>query len=140
MSEFNGIRAGYQLHLESWENDADNYQTKILDGLTKEEVIAMVNVAKLFYSEHHGGVGGTDYRRGGEEKQHEAYDKVKEILIPIGWMEEDDDYGSISEFVTDQVLGWAGEGFCDGYIRVFESFKIYYFPTAVEEVEFDNLF
>jgi hypothetical protein len=32
------IPAGYRIHVTSWENDADNYQTKTLEGVVKEHI------------------------------------------------------------------------------------------------------
>lgn len=46
------IPAGYQVHLKSWENDADYYKTEIISGLTKEEVSFYIELAKKFYSQN----------------------------------------------------------------------------------------
>ena len=38
------IPPGYQLHTTTWENDGDNYQTKILSGLSKEDVEFYISI------------------------------------------------------------------------------------------------
>lgn len=42
------IPAGYQLHVESWENDGDNYKTQIMNGLTLADVNFLLDVGKPF--------------------------------------------------------------------------------------------
>lgn len=42
------IKAGYRLTVTSWENDADNYATKVIDGLTIERARVCVAYCKLF--------------------------------------------------------------------------------------------
>ncbi|WEM34236.1 hypothetical protein [Xanthomonas phage X1] len=46
------IKPGYQVHVLSWENDADNYKTEILSGLTKDEAQFYVLLAKAFESRY----------------------------------------------------------------------------------------
>lgn len=41
------ISAGYRLTVSSWENDGDNYNTKVLDGLSREECAFYVDLCKL---------------------------------------------------------------------------------------------
>lgn len=42
------IKAGYRIEVSSWENDADNRQTKILDGLSEDQVVALVDYLNLY--------------------------------------------------------------------------------------------
>lgn len=42
------IPAGYRLTVKTWENDMDNCQTVVLEGLTKEQVAFYVDFAKGF--------------------------------------------------------------------------------------------
>ena len=41
------ISAGYRLTVESWENDADNHNTKVMEGLTFEQCNLFVDLCKL---------------------------------------------------------------------------------------------
>lgn len=45
-------KKGYLVRVVSWENDGDNYNTKEVSGLTKEEAESTVAFAKLFTSKH----------------------------------------------------------------------------------------
>lgn len=55
------IPAGYQLHISSWENDADDYRTEVLSGLTREDVAFLVSIIKQFSSRNKKpkGIGNT---------------------------------------------------------------------------------
>lgn len=44
------IPAGYQIHVTSWENDADSYATKIVSGLTEADVAFLVGVLGICHS------------------------------------------------------------------------------------------
>lgn len=44
------IKAGYRVHVTTWENDGDNYKTKTVEGLTENETHFLVEFCKLFYS------------------------------------------------------------------------------------------
>lgn len=46
------IKKGYRITVTSWENDADNYNTKTMDGFTKEEAHLFIDIFKLFYSKN----------------------------------------------------------------------------------------
>ena len=46
------ISAGYRLIVTSWENDADNYKTKSMDGLSEEATYFLGALIKLFYSKN----------------------------------------------------------------------------------------
>lgn len=45
------IKAGYRLTVTSWENDADNYATKVIDGLTFERARICAAYCELFNSD-----------------------------------------------------------------------------------------
>lgn len=49
------ILAGYRVTVESWENDADNYRTKIKEGLTQQQVTFVVEVLSHMKSSSNGG-------------------------------------------------------------------------------------
>jgi hypothetical protein len=46
------IPVGYHLIVTSWENDADNYNTKVVEGLSLEATKLLVDVIQLFYSKN----------------------------------------------------------------------------------------
>ena len=44
------IPAGYRLSVRSWENDADNYQTTVHEGLSKERAEYILEMCMMFRS------------------------------------------------------------------------------------------
>ena len=55
----NEIPAGYQLHIKTWENDADHYLTQVISGLTEEDVKFHLFIVSHFYSRN-----GFSFKRG----------------------------------------------------------------------------
>ena len=56
------IKAGYQLHVTTWECDADAYGTKIISGLTEEDTKFYIAWVKQFVSRHGWGTQGIRQR------------------------------------------------------------------------------
>lgn len=46
------FKQGYLFSLTTWENDGDNYQTQIVDGLTKAQAQFYVDLAIMHYSKN----------------------------------------------------------------------------------------
>lgn len=85
------IKAGYRLTVTSWENDADNYRTVSVDGLSEEHCRELVRLCELLYSRH-------------RDRKKKTYGN----LINRGWR-EDDEYGefmaaAISLFDFDRIF------------------------------------
>lgn len=74
------IKAGYRVTITSWENDADNYNTKIIEGLTLDQAKFYVDFAKLFTkSGWEGGIGnlcGTN-----DQEIAKAYAQIEPLAI-----------------------------------------------------------
>lgn len=51
------IPSGFRLSVTSWENDADDYQTVVLSGLTEADVHFYLDLARAFRSTHGSGDG-----------------------------------------------------------------------------------
>lgn len=104
------IKAGYRLTVTSWENDADNYNTVVVDGLTKDQVELAVDFIKLVAKSscNHKGYYGNMYDPDdGEIAQFDA--AITEVLkkhnieeeYPLDYARELYwDYGLASEFYT----------------------------------------
>lgn len=143
------INKGYQLHITAWENDGDNYKTKVISGLSKEDTKFYIQLASLFTSRNSGnpkGFGnggitecGDKYHNSCMEDVVEAISRVvadnpnasKEITNPY----ISEDFDEVYEYLVEDLLGYT-EQYCDEeyFCRVFESFKVYYFPEDVNEV------
>jgi hypothetical protein len=46
------IPAGYQLHVTTWENDGDHYETTVTSGLSKEDAEFYLHILRQFGSKH----------------------------------------------------------------------------------------
>lgn len=148
-----GIPVGYQLHISSWENDGDSRKTKIIEGLTEEDVKFYLDIAKNFTSRnnHWDKKDYPTYGNGGIKNEDLAR-IVKEALIahpnisqPVRdeWtpepeaIEVDDGADWYFEALTEFILGYPDyEGYWDqvNFCRVFDSFKVFYIPAQAEEV------
>ncbi|ATN93098.1 hypothetical protein CPT_Melville_124 [Salmonella phage Melville] len=60
------IPKGFIVRIHSWENDADNYSTQTLYGLTSLEIIELKTVLKIFKSSSEDGFGNEDFSEVGE--------------------------------------------------------------------------
>jgi hypothetical protein len=150
------IPPGYQLHVVSWENDADAYGTKIISGLTKEDVEFLLSIVKRFesHSWHRGGLGNQGNSNSTLVKViMQARDDHPGIScdLRMHWTLELPEFDDIDELHDDD-LDSAGCQACDliyellgspvdpyfydtiNFCRVFESFKVYKFDVQVPEV------
>lgn len=147
------IPAGYQLHVTTWENDADDYNTKIISGLGLKDVTFLVALAKKFHSCHNHtnkGLGNDSTTReqlvGAIEaamtvcKPNEKIQKQIDEIFNIQDEEDEDDGNGyyVYEWLTETLLGYPAnemyrydyERFC----RVYSSHEVFYFKEEVIDV------
>jgi len=136
------ISAGYQLTVTSWENDADCYMTKSIDGLNQDMVQFYVDMCKLLESRNSANRGfGNMYDPSETEidKYYEAlynvYMKHKSNVIwPASWEIESVDETNVNEIgdmcheMLLELFGYGAEGF---YTRVLEKYEVLYFPIDI---------
>jgi hypothetical protein len=129
------IPAGYQLSITSWENDGDNYKTKILYGLTREDVQFYLHFLKPFGEEF----GGEEIRTG---------DNCEQIAIESAWNKFPPTSPDLVQDVTYSIEFWKENPHqtCDwvyetigtdesgDFYRVFDSFKVHYIKTPIDDV------
>lgn len=128
------IPSGYQLQITSWTNDADNYNTTIHSGLTKEDVEFLINVIKPFKSKNNGGRFGNNDSCTSDVDEH-IFECFKNHLNSeksaySEWFEGiEEDCDGLSDLAYD-LIG------CDEYCgwRVFDSAKVFFYPEEVKEV------
>ncbi len=139
------IPAGYRITIESWENDADNYKTKLMEGLQKESTMFLVDFAKLFYSQNNwNGPKGHGNMYDPNVSELEAFRKDFEDIVSKHIKENteacllqyfyDDENGKFYEDQSDGVMDLAYElGLSGGdfYTRVLSSIKVEYIPTEI---------
>ena len=152
------IEPGYRLTITSWENDADHYKDMIFEGLAKEDVSYLIEVAQLFrsMSMHTGGFGGSARHYKMDNKGRDFWtdvadamdvvlakhpnisDKIRAIF-EIERVDEDgeeDEYwhGNYDEAIHE-LVSYPGEGYGDeGYIRVYSGHVVHFIKTEVEDV------
>jgi hypothetical protein len=140
------IPAGYRVTIESWENDADNYKTKVVEGLNESSVKFIIDFVKLFYSKnnYHGPKGfGNIYDPSDKELKElaEAYNLVinkhinKDTENNVRQYFWDDDADGFYEDHHDGVFDLAYDlglsGGCDFFTRVLDSFKVEHVPVEI---------
>ena len=117
------IKAGYMVCVTTWENDADNYKTKIRSGLTKAQALAVEKFCRFFISNERNNCTFGN-------KETVDYEVIKETMDP-------DDIVLLSQIgslegLHSRLIGQWADGY---YSRVFESIKFFYFPEDVNEVK-----
>lgn len=142
------IPAGYRVTVVSWENDADHYKTKVLEGLTEQEARFVADFASLFKSKNnHGNRGIGNMYEPSSKEMAEAQAAVKAVVarhqpLPEGVTEyfqcedagidafgdeEDDGFmDGFTEYAYE--LGLSGGDF---YTRVMESIKVEHIPEQI---------
>jgi hypothetical protein len=120
------IPKGYRITVVSWENDADNYNTKVESGLTKEEVAFKIDLCKAL--KHDGGVGNM-YQPSDSELEF-ARQILKAVLVKHSEADEGDPTDEAADTAFDYLydLGLSGGEF---FTRVCESYKVEFVPTDI---------
>lgn len=122
------INAGYRMTVVSWEGDADNYNTIIQDGMSKEDVSFYVDLLKLIDRKNNGKNDfGNMY-----EPSDEEFDRFGKALVPIfkkhgREYDEEDPHYTGGDFISDFT------GYSDHYFtRVVDKITVEYVPIAIE--------
>jgi hypothetical protein len=146
MSKVTLIHAGYRLSVTTWENDADNYKIKIVEGLTKPQVSFLVDVCNHMESASNGGFANNQFGNLYEptDGELELYSRYMLALAKAhGYdCDPDQDYDDMYDLydAADEAiyelsgyelsdLGLTGDDF---FTRVCESYTVEYIPQAVE--------
>lgn len=137
------IKAGYRLEIGSWENDADNCRTEVLDGLTEEQVRELLKLFKLFSKSHRQGGVGNMY-----EPSDKELDKYCEKLLDVYSSNPEfwNNYLSLSpeevqglaengalfaEIVSDGLIWIVGLAGSEFFTRMLDSYKVVYTPVDI---------
>lgn len=130
------ILPGYQLHIISWENDADNFNTTIYSGLTKEDVQFYIYFLGHFKSHRtYGNESIEKYPDAEKIAITNAYEKhrptspqlLEDVKSSIeDWKTSDDDHDWVNE-----TIGIWNEG--ENY-RVFDYCEVYLVSTPIPNV------
>ena len=144
------IPAGYQVHITTWENDGDCYATKIISGLTEDDVRFYIELSNKFVSRN--GWGEKGLGNGGVEssvlietisnvlKKHPNVSEETKLnwnFSKIEDPESDVDDESPYETLTELILGWPADEYywsIDNFCRVVDCVKVYHVPQEVVDV------
>ncbi len=138
------IQPGYLLKVTTWENDADNYRTIELDGLSESDVQFYIKVAELFKSAHSWPRDKDQMAFGNEDVSDAPYEPIDEIAqahraagytVPEAWDVEKakvedaewfEKYGE--DFYNEPLYDLIGIWNEGQMYRVFESYEVFYVP------------
>lgn len=146
------FKSGHIVFVTTWENDADNYITKNISGLTLEQANAIVEFAKFFTSgsnnrgyckkTNRNVFGNAEYdtmRFGYVVSNWRTYFNIKnfENLLLIGF---NDLYQTLIIIDTihnifRKIIGSWGDG---QYVRVAEKVEVFYVPQDVQAISSFN--
>ena len=138
---FTEIKAGYRVTITSWENDADNYNTKSIDGLTENEVRFLKPLCEILKS------GNGYYKDGCFGNMYDPSDSgienlrlaVIEVVNANLHLTNDPNWKEIleeneGEFILDYYMDIMYDlGLTCGqqYTRVLEKFTVEYIPETI---------
>jgi hypothetical protein len=153
MTTTHNIPAGYQLHVTTWENDADDYNTKITNGLGMGSILFLVALAKKFKSKHNHkekGLGNDSTTRDQlvdaiksalavSAPSTEMMSVIERLIAPAVEDDEDDVSGYyIHEWLCETLLGYAANEIYryeySNFCRVYQSHQVFYFPLECMNV------
>lgn len=119
------IKAGYRLSVTSWENDADNYNTEIVDGLSKSEVQLAVDLLNLVKdSSSNTDLFGNMYDP--DESEIEAFKAAIEEVFKKNGIEEEQPFDLAMDLYYDY-----GIGASEFFTRVAEKVVVEYVPADI---------
>jgi len=140
------IKKGYQLHVKSWENDADHRKTHIINGLSKEDVSFLIDLFSYFKRDK---FGNSSTAKGDVLKAYltvkEKHPKVSREFKESWFLDEEEDeiednesYGKedyTEDFVVDMLYeNGIGKSYEGRYWRVFDGYEVFFFPEEIHNV------
>lgn len=141
MIEVKDIKSGYQLQVTTWENDADHYKTKVIDGLIEEDVKFLVWISQHFNSQNdpkkkglgNGSVDGDALCK----LFSDAMDLFPEISADLtqACSECCEEADFAYDFLTEKLLGYTEEYGDELYFcRVVSDIKVYFIPADLHDI------
>ena len=124
------IKAGYQITINSWENDGDNYKDITVGGLTKDRVKYIIAMCGLFTSNKYGNL--YDARH---DSQEVFLARLDMLAVASAYTDvlEPDEIEYIGEEPSDYISTFIGNGI-DYTFRVFDSYKVHLMPVDIADV------
>jgi hypothetical protein len=107
------MKAGYQVHVTTWENDGDHYNTRIIDAASAKEalnIVALLNYVEKNFDQD-------DYN------DQKAKDDFEELAIILGIVTDKED-------AIDWIHEYVGTAYESSCLRVVELVKAFYVPEV----------
>jgi hypothetical protein len=130
------IPEGYQLHIQSYENDGNCRQTRILSGLTREDVKFLLEILEPF-DEVENPVNMLEIVTYFQKVINKHPDISQVFLDNWCTAQFDDDLKDYYHECICDLLGNPKDQFyrdMEHYIRHYDGFKVYYLPYSVQDV------
>jgi hypothetical protein len=132
------IKQGYVIEVTSWENDADCYNTKRIDGLTEQEVVWRVNVLKAlgaYYNTKGGHVLAYPFPPDLAELIFAELSEVAKLDYYSGYeLDKGVDDNTRQEVASNVLYDMLGVAYESDYQRVMEYYKIYLYAEALPDL------
>ena len=140
------IPPGYRLTIGSWENDADNYKTTVLEGLTKERVEYLLELCRNFTSgSNNGGATFGNMYEPSDTRLAQATDRILEVMArhPAALTEDEvdllngtGDYEDLSKddigYTCQEIIGDL-LSYSENYtFRVYDGATVQFVPHQIE--------
>ncbi len=120
------LSKGYTIEVTSWENDADNYDTRNMTFDSKEYALAVLHLCETVFVSCNNGDGGIGNMT--DMNNDNVSDIIEKYIEKNPFLGKDEDY--IIDFVMD--INYDLMGVSEYYFsRVFESAILYYSPEDV---------
>lgn len=132
------IPAGYRVTVVTWENDADNYRTKVLEGLSESKARYLAEMADMFTRKNcHRGLNIANLFEPSERDMDRVFEAFRVFAEkhPNEFFYDDDFDIENDEHLGDVIGDHLHKiGLCGGefYTRVTDSIKVEYIATAIE--------
>lgn len=135
MSKFNVIKAGYRVTIESWENDGDNNNTMVKDGMSFNEVKFLKKMTDLVDR-------NSDFSNLYDPRESEVTafaEAIRKVLEENIHLTDDPIWKEVLSEGNDSILEYYTESMYDYgltcgefYTRVRDGFKVEYFPEDIQ--------
>ena len=135
------IKKGYRVTVKTWENDADNYKSGSIEGLSHQEAAFLVDFVKLFSSQNdrrNRGIG--NMYDPSEAEREKAFERVKKVVEKHRTAVENNEeikqyfFDEDVYFFEDVWAEYAYELTLSGgvfYTRVMDSYKVEFIPQDI---------
>lgn len=129
------VPAGYRLTVVSWENDGDNYNTKVVEGISRERCQYLVDLCKLLHFNISSNNVYNNLYEPSDEEIEKLTDAMMDLVVKHSISRSDLPDPTNREDVRDYViedLYDLGLSHGEWYTRVCDDYRVELVPPGVE--------